>query len=161
MATIINLTPHAINLNNGTAFSPSGAVARVSTKFNSSMGCPADARTAGACAEASDLGFCMQDCLYTERIINDAVTCDCDECRNGGGCGHWIEASHITIFSQEFGKIEGLPDPQPDTFFLVSGLVLEAAKAVGRTDCLAPATGHPEVKRNAQGHIISVPGFVK
>ena len=29
----INLTPHAITLNNGTTFEPSGKVARVSTRF--------------------------------------------------------------------------------------------------------------------------------
>jgi hypothetical protein len=39
-------------------------------------------------------------------------------------------------------------------------MVLEAAKAEGRNDCVAPATGHPEVKRNSQGQIDSVPGFV-
>ena len=33
MATYINLTPHAINLNDGRVFPPSGSVARVSSSF--------------------------------------------------------------------------------------------------------------------------------
>ena len=67
----------------------------------------------------------------------------------------------IHVFTQQFGEIQGLPDPQPDTLFIVSAVVLDAAKASGRNDCIAPATGHHEVRRNAQGQIISVPGFVK
>ena len=161
MATIINLTPHAIVINNGTTFAPSGNVARVSVSFSSGQ-CPVDAAiTGGGCQEAQELGFCHQECLRRETIINSAVTCDCDECRNNGGCGMWLESSHIPVFKQQFGQIQGLPDPRPDTFLIVSGLVLDAAKASGRNDCIAPATGHPEVKRNTQGHIISVPGFVK
>lgn len=39
-----------------------------------------------------------------------------------------------------FGDIQGLPEPQEDTLFVVSALVLSAAKAAGRTDCVAPAT---------------------
>lgn len=34
MATFINLTPHTINLNNGTSFPASGTVARVSSSFS-------------------------------------------------------------------------------------------------------------------------------
>ena len=59
-----------------------------------------------------------------------------------------------------FGDIQGLPEPQEDTLFVVSALVLSAAKAAGRTDCVAPATGHPECVRK-DGFIVSVPGFVR
>lgn len=59
-----------------------------------------------------------------------------------------------------FGDIEGLPEPQEGTLFVVSILVLSAAKAAGRTDCVAPATGHPECIRK-DGFIVSVPGFVR
>lgn len=38
-------------------------------------------------------------------------------------------------------------------------LVLAAAKAQGRTDCIAPATGHPKCIRK-DGFIVSVPGFI-
>lgn len=59
-----------------------------------------------------------------------------------------------------FGDIQGLPAPEKDTFYIVSALVLSAAKAAGRTDCVAPATGHPECIRE-NGFIKSVPCFVR
>lgn len=59
-----------------------------------------------------------------------------------------------------YGDIVGLPAPVADTYYIVSALVLSAAKAVNRTDCVAPATGHPDCVRK-DGFIVSVPGFVK
>lgn len=41
-----------------------------------------------------------------------------------------------------------------------SAMVLAAAKNKGRTDVVAPATGHPDCKRE-NGFIVSVPGFVR
>lgn len=64
------------------------------------------------------------------------------------------------ICTQTFGEIENLPEPVEGTRYIVSGLVLSAAKAAGRTDVVAPATGHPDTERNEKGHIVSVPGFV-
>lgn len=64
------------------------------------------------------------------------------------------------ICSQVFGDVTGLPEPQDGIMFIVSALVLSAAKEAGRTDCVAPATGHPETVRNEAGHIVSVPCFV-
>ena len=65
------------------------------------------------------------------------------------------------ICSQQFGEVTGLPEPTNGVLYIVSALVLTAAKAQGRTDVVAPATGHPDCKRNDKGFIISVPGFVK
>ncbi len=65
------------------------------------------------------------------------------------------------LCSQVFGDVTGLPEPQEYVIFIVSGLVLSAAKEAGRTDCVAPATGHPETLRNEAGHIVSVPCFVR
>ena len=59
-----------------------------------------------------------------------------------------------------YGDITGLPDPVDGTMYIVSAMVLVAAKAAGRTDCIAPATGHPECIRK-DGFIVSVPGFVR
>lgn len=59
-----------------------------------------------------------------------------------------------------YGDITGLPDPIADTYYIVSALVLAAAKAKGRTDCVAPATGHPQCIRK-DGFIVSVPCFVR
>ena len=49
------------------------------------------------------------------------------------------------------GEIKDLPEPE--------AMVLAAAKEKGREDVVAPATGHPECKRE-NGFIVSVPGFV-
>lgn len=65
------------------------------------------------------------------------------------------------ICEVHFGDIQGLPEPQEGVLYIVSALVLSAAKAAGRTDCVAPATGHPDCIRDAKGFILSVPGFVR
>ena len=62
------------------------------------------------------------------------------------------------VCSQNFGEVEGLPDPVAGTLLIVSALVLQAG---GREDLVAPATGHPDTVRNEKGHIVSVPGFVR
>lgn len=67
--------------------------------------------------------------------------------------------NNISVKTQTFGKIVGLPAPQPDTVFIVSGIVLTAAKAAGRDDVVAPDTA--SAVRDDNGHIVSVPGFVK
>ena len=65
------------------------------------------------------------------------------------------------VCEQGFGDVTGLPTPEKGTMLVVSALVLTAAKAAGRTDCVAPATGHPECVRDEKGFIVSVPGFVR
>lgn len=102
---IINLTPHAIVLNNGKEFVPSGTVARVTSE------------------------------LTVANVIDG-----------------------IAIYSQTFGDITGLAEPNPDTIYIVSALVLAASD---RDDLVAPATGHKDVIRNESGQIVSVPGFVR
>lgn len=61
------------------------------------------------------------------------------------------------VCQQVFGQVQGLPDPQPNTLYIVSALVLSASD---RTDLVAPATGHPQCVRK-DGLIVSVPGFVR
>ncbi len=63
------------------------------------------------------------------------------------------------ICRQVLGELTGLPEPQEGVFFIVSGLCLEKAKQMGRTDCVAPASGHPLVIRE-NGQIKSVPCFI-
>lgn len=65
----------------------------------------------------------------------------------------------IPVKTQIFGDIVDLPPSAPDTVYIVSSLVLSAAKAAGRTDCVAPDTAN--AVRDDNGHIISVPGFVR
>ena len=100
----INLTPHAIKINNGEILEASGMVARVSNTFS-----------------------------------------DFDE--NG-------------VCSVQYGDIQGLPEPKSGVVYVVSAMVLAAGKNAGRTDLVAPATGHPNCVRE-NGMIISVPGFVR
>ena len=73
----------------------------------------------------------------------------------------FTEADANGICSVDYGTVEGLPDPQPNVCYIVSAMVLAAAKAFGRYDCVAPATGHPDCVRNDKGQIVSVPCFVK
>jgi hypothetical protein len=44
----------------------------------------------------------------------------------------------IPVETVIYGEIEGLPDADGETFYIVSGLVAAAASKQGRTDCLAP-----------------------
>lgn len=67
--------------------------------------------------------------------------------------------NNIPVKQQTFGDIIDLPNPQDDTVFIVSAIVLSAAKEQGRTDVVAPDTSN--AVRNDQGHIVSVPGFIK
>ena len=104
---LVNCTPHAINLNDGTTYPPSGTVARVETVYN---------------------------------LVGDNDS--------------------PLLFTQHYGDITGLPDYADGQFLIVSAIVHQAAKKIGRGDCLAPATGHPDVRRNEKGQIVSVPGLV-
>lgn len=101
----INVTPHAITLNNGVVFPASGTVARVSNTFGNPDG--------------------------------------------------------DNVMDIHYGDINGLPEPADNTLYIVSAIVLSAAKEKGRTDCVAPATGHPDCVRSDKGFIVSVPGFVR
>lgn len=67
----------------------------------------------------------------------------------------------IPIVKTVYTTVEGLPDMQEDTVYLVSTLVLQALKANGinRPDCLAPNTGISGAIRDDQGRIIGVKGF--
>ena len=65
------------------------------------------------------------------------------------------------IATQTFGSVEGLPAPETGTMYIVSSMVLSRAQAEGRVDVVAPATGHKECKRDENGRIVSVPGFLR
>ena len=70
------------------------------------------------------------------------------------------EFNECNICDCTFGDIVGLPESKEDTIYIVSAIVLSAAKAAGRKDCVAPATGHPNCVRK-DGFIVSVPGFIR
>lgn len=65
------------------------------------------------------------------------------------------------IAVQSFGEVTGLPEPRPNTYYIVSALVLSRAQAEGRNDVVAPATGHEACVRDERNFIMSVPGFLR
>ena len=70
----------------------------------------------------------------------------------------YTEFDKLGICEVKFGEITDLPEPREGAIYIVSAMVAEAAK---RTDVVSPATGHPDCRRDAEGHIVSVPGFVR
>lgn len=64
------------------------------------------------------------------------------------------------ICRQRYGEIVGLPEPAPNTLYIVSAIVLAACKGL-RDDVVAPATTHPDCVRGEKGQVLSVPGFVR
>src|SRR5690606_21718414 len=71
------------------------------------------------------------------------------------------EVDGIPVVNQTFGEIEGLPVPEPNTVFIVSAIVLAAAKEAGRTDCIAPDTSPQGAIRDEAGRIVAVRRFVR
>lgn len=69
------------------------------------------------------------------------------------------EIDGIPVSVQTFGQIEGLPEPRDGVFYIVSAIVLSAAKELGRTDVVAPDTAR--AIRNEAGQIVAVPGLVR
>lgn len=65
----------------------------------------------------------------------------------------------IPVKKQVFGDIVDLPDSRDNTIYIVSAIVLNAAKAIGRTDVVAPDTNN--AIRNDKGHIVAVPALVR
>lgn len=72
----------------------------------------------------------------------------------------YTEFDEAGICHVNHGEINGLPAPREGVTYIVSAMVLSAAKEKGRNDVVAPATGHPNCVRK-DGFIVSVPGFVK
>lgn len=73
------------------------------------------------------------------------------------------EVDGFPVNQTTYGAIEGLPDPAPETVYIVSLVV--AQKAADRTDVVAPDSG-PSAVRYAKDHpragqIVAVRGFVK
>jgi len=69
------------------------------------------------------------------------------------------EIDDIPVVKNTYGDVVGLPDPAPNTVYVVSGLVLSALQGKGRSDVVAPDTG-PTAIRDNQGRIIAVTRLV-
>jgi hypothetical protein len=113
MATIINLTPHPVNL----------LVQGASTTFPS------------------------EGVARAAQVDETVGTIDIDS----------AALPQVDIVRSTFGEPEGLPEPTPGTYYVVSLLTASAAKAVGRTtsDLLMPAG----IVRDAEGRIMGCSKF--
>ena len=61
-----------------------------------------------------------------------------------------------------YGKVEGLPEPEPDTIYLVSALVGGRPEIQGRDDVFIPGTGPKDgAVRTAEGQIYAVTRLVQ
>ena len=71
------------------------------------------------------------------------------------------EVAGIPIRKAEYGEIENLPDPMPDTYYIVSTVVLIALreKGIHRPDVISPDTNPDSVIRDSEGRIIGVRFF--
>jgi len=65
------------------------------------------------------------------------------------------EVDGIQVVRTKYGDVDGLPDKQPDTVYLVSLVVAQALRG-SRTDVYVPDTGPGSVVRDDKGQIIGV-----
>lgn len=63
----------------------------------------------------------------------------------------------IPVTTVQFSDVENLPEPAPDTWYLVSALVCQQCH--DRSDVIAPDTGSTAIRDEA-GRIVAVRGFV-
>lgn len=71
------------------------------------------------------------------------------------------EVDGIPIVSQSFGEIEGLPEKEKGTLYIVSLVTRQAAQELGRTDVISPDTSPAGAIRDEQGRIVAVRRFVR
>lgn len=71
--------------------------------------------------------------------------------------GETAEFGSIPVVTNEYGEVEGLPEPKYETVYIVSALVL--GRVSGRRDVYAPDTGSTAV-RAANGQIEAVTRLV-
>lgn len=64
-----------------------------------------------------------------------------------------VDGISVPVFRNVYGQVEGLPEPQKDTVFVVSILVI--GRVSGRTDVVCPDTG-PTAIRDDKGQIKAV-----
>jgi hypothetical protein len=71
------------------------------------------------------------------------------------------EVAGIPVRKAEYGEIENLPDPMPDTYYIVSTVVLIALKEKGihRSDVISPDTNLDSAVRDSEGRIVGVRFF--
>ncbi len=68
------------------------------------------------------------------------------------------DVNGIPVVKTTYGTVDGLPDPQPGTVFIVSGMVMSALRGT-RQDVIQPDTGPDGVIRDVTGRIVAVKRF--
>lgn len=68
-------------------------------------------------------------------------------------------AEGVAIDEFKLGRVQGLPDPEPGTVYIVSGMVVNALvlQGIQRPDVVSPATGRDAIRRD--GQVWAVRGF--
>lgn len=67
-----------------------------------------------------------------------------------------------TFDRTHYGAVEGLPEPQPGTIYLVSALIAGRPEVAGRDDVFVPGTGPKDgTVRDANGQVYAVTRIVK
>ncbi len=71
--------------------------------------------------------------------------------------------ANIPLYLNLYGSVEGLPDPQPGTLYIVSLMVINALKAdtpdgIIRGDVISPDSGPTAIRQD--GKIVAVRGFI-
>jgi hypothetical protein len=70
----------------------------------------------------------------------------------------------VPVYKVTYGDIQNLPEPQENTVYIVSQIVLQAlqAKGIQRQDVVAPNTGPGPMGavRDQQGRIVGVKSFI-
>lgn len=75
----------------------------------------------------------------------------------------YIDGIAITYTNPGNTSIEGIPDPQADTIYIVSGIVLNALRSQNhsRRDVVSPGTGPKDgAIRDEQGNITAITRFI-
>lgn len=76
-----------------------------------------------------------------------------------GGPVAGLPGDFPAISAPTWGQVEGLPDPAPDTIFIVSALVV--SRAIGRADVFSPGTGPGDDPIRENGQVVAVRRFVQ
>ena len=71
-----------------------------------------------------------------------------------------VDGHTVPIVATTYGEVENLPEPQEDTTYVVSILVVQALGG-RRSDVVAPDTGPQSVVRDALGQIKGVRRFTR
>lgn len=62
----------------------------------------------------------------------------------------------IPVYRSQYGELEGLPEPQVHTRYILSAMAAAAAKAAGREDILSPG----ELIRDENGQPVGCRGLI-